>query len=124
MLQICSQSTKLIKHVHQNLTMSYLNGHDSLQCTTNVKVIRSKRWRNSNNSSTNKINRRLTRSSTCRRGRRGCSTRRLNSRTFRALSLSYEQPFAQEKWHLWKQLCVRAQKQGSHLTLKTIKSYE
>ena len=40
------------------------------------------------------------------------------------LSLSYEQPFAQEKWHLWKQLCVRAQKQGSHLTLKTIKSYE
>ena len=95
MLQICSQSTKLIKHVHQNLTMSYLNGHDSLQCTTNVKVIRSKRWRNSNNSSTNKINRRLTRSSTCRRGRRGCSTRRLNSRTFRALSL------------IWAALCPR-----------------
>ena len=66
--QICSQSMELIKHVHQNLTMSRMNGHDSLQRTTNVKVIQSRWWRNSN-SSTNRISRRFTGSSTCRRGR-------------------------------------------------------
>ena len=39
MLQIRSQSTKLIKHVHQNLTMSRLNGHDSLQHTVFIHQI-------------------------------------------------------------------------------------
>ena len=34
MLQICSQSTKLIKHVHQKLSMSHLNGHDNIQHTS------------------------------------------------------------------------------------------
>ena len=84
--KICSQSTELIKHVHQKLTMSRLNGHYNLQRTTNVKVIRSRWWRNSSSNSSNRINKRLTKSSTCRRGRRGCDTKRLNSRTFRALS--------------------------------------
>ena len=94
MRQIYSQSTELIKHVHQNLNMSCLNGHDRLQCTTNVKVIQSRWWKNSTSTSTNRISRRLTRSSTCRR-RRGCGTRRLNSRAFRALSL------------IWAALCLR-----------------
>ena len=52
-LQIRSQRPKLIKHVHQKLTMSCLNNHDSLQHTTNVRVIWSKRWRKS---SSNQIN--------------------------------------------------------------------
>ena len=54
MLQISSQSTDFIKHVHQKLTMSRLNGHDSLQRTSNVKIIQSKWWRN--NSSRSIIN--------------------------------------------------------------------
>ena len=83
MLQICLQGTKLIKHVHQYLTMSRLNDHDSLQHTSNVWIIQGKRWRNSRNSRINKL---LSCSITCRRGRRRCDTRRLNPRTFRAIS--------------------------------------
>ena len=51
--QICSQGLKLSKHIHQKLTMSRLNGYDSVQCTTNARNIRSRRWRISNNSQIN-----------------------------------------------------------------------
>ena len=96
-LQIRSQRPKLIKHVHQKLTMSHLNGHDSLQHTMNVPVIRSRRWRN-NSSIRIKVSiyilitwsrRRW------RRRRRRCNTRRgrINSRAFKASShLSWPLP--------------------------------
>ena len=83
-LQIRSQSTKLIKHVHQNLSMSHLNGYDNLQHTSNVEIIWDRRWRNI--SSSNMINRLLSRSITCRRGRRRCDIGRLYPRAFRASS--------------------------------------
>ena len=83
-LQICSQGTNLIKHVHQKLTIRRLSGHDSLQRTMNVLIIRSRRWWNSNSSSS-RIDRCLSRSITCRGGRRRC-TRRLNPMAFRACS--------------------------------------
>ena len=67
--QLCSQSINLIEHVHQNLSMSRLNGQEMIQHTSNVWIIRSSQWRNIsiNSSST----RRLNSISTCRRGRRG-----------------------------------------------------
>ena len=68
------------------LTMSRLNSHDSLQRTSNVKNIRSIWWRNSSSSSIYRISRRLTISNTYSRRRRGCSTRGLNLRAFRARS--------------------------------------
>ena len=92
MRQICFQSTELIKHVYQKLTMSRLNGHDSLQHTTNVKVIWSRRWRNRN--TTNRISKCLTKNSTCKRERKGCGTRRL---TLGRLKLSL----------IWAALCLR-----------------
>ena len=67
MLQSRLQSIKLIKHVHQNLTMSRLNSHDSLQHTSNVWIIRSRRWRNISSSIINGL---LSCSITCRRRRR------------------------------------------------------
>ena len=74
------QGTKLIKHVHQKLTMSCLNGHDSIQYTANVWINRGRRWRNSSS----RINRLLSNSITCRRGRRRCDIGILNPMTFRA----------------------------------------
>ena len=70
--QISSQSSNLIKNVHQNLSLSCLNGQDMIQRTLNVWIIWSSRWRNvsSSSSSTRSL------SSTCRRGRRGNTTRR------------------------------------------------
>ena len=44
--QICLQTTNLIKNVHQNLSLSCLNGQDMIQHTSNVWIIRSSRWRN------------------------------------------------------------------------------
>ena len=67
--QIYSQTTNLIKNVHQNLSLSRLNGQDMIQRTSNVWIIRSSRWRNVSNSST------------CRRGKRGNSTRICTLRT-------------------------------------------
>ena len=82
--QIYLQELKLGKHVHQKLTMSRLNGHDSLQHTTNVRIIQSRRWRCSNSS---QIHIRLSRRITCRRERRRCDTKKwLNPRAFRACS--------------------------------------
>ena len=69
--QICSQTTNLIKNVHQNLSLSRLNGQDMIQRMTNVWIIRSSRWRNV--SSTSSSTRNLSSSSTYRRGRRGTS---------------------------------------------------
>ena len=34
--QLHAQATDLIEHVHQNLSMSHLNGHDMIQRTSNV----------------------------------------------------------------------------------------
>ena len=65
--QIYSQSSNLIQNVHQNLSLSRLNGQDMIQRTSNVWIIRSSRWRNISSSSTTTISL----SSTCRRGRRG-----------------------------------------------------
>ena len=67
--QICSQTTNLIKNVHQNLSLSRLNGQDMIQRTSNVWIIWSSQWRNVSSSSTS--TRSLGSSSTCRRGRRG-----------------------------------------------------
>ena len=66
--QIYSQTTNLIKNVHQNLSLSRLNGQDMIQRTSNVWIIRSSRWRNVNSST-----RSLSSSNTCRRGRKGTS---------------------------------------------------
>ena len=45
--QLCTQSLKLRENVHQKLTMSCLNGHESVQHTTNAIIIRNRRWRSS-----------------------------------------------------------------------------
>ena len=79
--QFCVQSMNLIEHIHQNLSMSRLNGQDMIQRTSNVWIIRSSRWRNISISSSNI--RRLSCISTCRRGRKGNNTRRCTSRTRR-----------------------------------------
>ena len=67
--QLCSQGTDLIKHVHKNLSMSRLKSQDMIQRTSNVLIIRSSQWRNISSSSSS--TRRLSRSITYRRGRRG-----------------------------------------------------
>ena len=82
--QLCAQSTDLIEHVHQNLSMSRLNGQDMIQRTSNVWIIRSSRWRNI--SISNSSTRHLSRISTCRRERRGNNTRWCTSRTRRTKS--------------------------------------
>ena len=84
MHQLGMKSTNLTKQVHQNLSMSRLNGQDMIQRTSNVWIIRSNRWRNI--SITNGSTRCLSLCNTCRRGRRGYSTRRLNSKTRRAMN--------------------------------------
>ena len=77
--QICSQGLKLGKHVHQKLTMSRLNGHDSLQHTMNVWIIRSRRWRSSNSS---RIHICISSQITYKRRRtRRCTKERLNLRS-------------------------------------------
>ena len=76
--QIYAQSMNLIEHVHQNLSLSRLNGQDMIQRMSNVWIIRSSQWRNISSSI-----KRLSRISTCRRGRRGNNTRRCTSRTRR-----------------------------------------
>ena len=65
--QICSQTTNLIKNVHQNLSLSRLNGQDMILRTLNVWIIRSSWWRNVSST------RSLSSSNTCRRGRKGTS---------------------------------------------------
>ena len=63
--QICLQTMNLIKNVHQNLSLSRLNGQDMIQRTSNVWIIWSSQWRNVSNSSTRSISS----SNTCKRGR-------------------------------------------------------
>ena len=81
--QLCMQRLKLREHIHQKLTMSRLNGHDSVQHTTNARIIQSRRWRISGSS---RINICICSQITWR-SRRRCNTRRgLNSRSFKASS--------------------------------------
>ena len=87
MLQICLQSTNLVKQVHQKLTMSRLNGHDSLQCTTNVKIIQRRWWR----SNSSRINRRLIWTDLVFRTTLGLSH----------LETYHSQKKAQKKWRLF-----------------------
>ena len=53
--------------------MSRQNGHDSLQHTTNVQIIRSRIWRSNSNSQIHKL---ISSQITWRRRRRRCNTRR------------------------------------------------
>ena len=46
--QIYMQGLKLHKHIHQKLTMSRLNGHDSVQHTLNARITWNRRWRINN----------------------------------------------------------------------------
>ena len=88
--QIYSQTSNLIQNVHQNLSLSCLNGQDMIQRTSNVGIIRSSWWRNiSNSSSTRSL------SSTCRRGRKGNTTRRCTSRD-RRISSQISSPLSKE----------------------------
>ena len=79
--QISSQTSNLIQNIHQNLSLTRLNGQDMIQCTSNVWIIRGSRWRNiSSSSSIRSLN------NTCRKGRRGNTTRRCTSRDRRISS--------------------------------------
>ena len=53
--QIYSQSSNLIKNVHQNLSLSRRNGQDMIQRMLNVWIIRSSRWRNVSSSTTTEV---------------------------------------------------------------------
>ena len=53
--QICSQTSNLIQNVHQNLSLSRLNGQDMIQRTSNVGIIQSSRWRNISSSSSTRV---------------------------------------------------------------------
>ena len=79
--QIHSQCLKLREHIHQKLTMSRLNGHDSIQHTLNARITQSRRWRINSDSGIDKL-------LSCRvtwRRRMGCNTwKRLYTRAFRA----------------------------------------
>ena len=91
--RLCAQSTDLIEHVNQNLSMSRLNGQDMIQRTTNVWIIRSSRRRYISISSSS--TRRLNRISTCRRGRRENNTRRRTSR-MRRINSQLSSPLPKE----------------------------
>ena len=77
--QLYTQSTDLIKHVHQNLSMRRLNGQDMIQRMSNVWIIWSSQWRNITISSSS--TRHLSHISTCRRGRRGNNTKCVQKHT-------------------------------------------
>ena len=91
--QIHSQTTNLIKNVHQNLSLSRLNGQDMIQRTSNVWIIWSSRWRNI--SSSGSSTRRLRSISTYRRGMRGNNTKRCTSRT-RRINSQVSSPLCKE----------------------------
>ena len=82
--QISTQSLKLCEHIHQNLSLSRLNDHNSLQHTSQRSIARGRsRWRiNSGCGIDILLSCRVTRSRRLR-----CSTcRRLDLRAFRANS--------------------------------------
>ena len=79
--QIRSQCLKLHEHIHQKLTMSRLNSHDSIQHTLNARITWSRRWRINCGSRINKL---LSCKVTWRR-RMGCNTwGKLYMKAFRA----------------------------------------